>query len=112
MHRNLGGWGDYLGGYPHVGCHRRWRHWTCRSSRWRHGGRGWCRWRWWRRRLEPGGADSGPEHEEIVVAAVSALGSLVKAEMGIPPDMIVDFISNALDWIRPSAKKIDELRRR
>lgn len=57
-------------------------------------------------------SDSGPEHEEIVVAAVSALGSLVKAEMGIPPDMIVDFISNALDWIRPSAKKIDELRRR
>ena len=42
----------------------------------------------------------------------AALGSLVKAEMGIPPDMIVDFISNALDWIRPSAKKIDELRRR
>jgi FKBP12-rapamycin complex-associated protein len=57
-------------------------------------------------------SDSGPEHQEIVVAAVAALGKLVKADMGIPADMVEDAISNALDWIRKDAEKIEELKRR
>ena len=56
-------------------------------------------------------SDSGPEHEEIVVASVAALGRLVKADMGIPADMIEDAISNALDWIK-NTDRIEELKRR
>lgn len=57
-------------------------------------------------------SDSGAEHQESVVAAVAALGKLVKADMGIPADMVEDAISNALDWIRKDAEKVEGLRRR